>query len=105
MLSTNNIMRQIVTILDVPVKVVLIVMLIISLIMVGGLIAEWIQRRSLTVKAASVIDAIKKGKNTLLNTVEDGIDDVLTDQVEAVEKIDGYVEKWKKKIKKEQIRL
>lgn len=70
MLSTNNIMRQIVTILDVPVKVILIVMLIISLIMLGGLIAEWIQRRSLTVKAASVIDAIKKGKNDAVTIIK-----------------------------------
>ena len=63
MISTNNIMRQIVVILDTPVKIVLIVMLIISLIMVGGLIAEFLQRRYLTIKAASAIDAIKKGKN------------------------------------------
>lgn len=62
-LSVNNIMRQIVTLLDTPVKVILIVMLVLSLIMVGGLIAEMIQRRYLTVKAASVIDAIKKGEN------------------------------------------
>ena len=62
-MSVNSIMRQIVTILDLPVKVVLIVMLIISLIMVGGLIAEMLQRRYLTVKAASVIDAIKEGKS------------------------------------------
>lgn len=60
-ISTNSIMRQIVTVLDIPVKVVLIAMLIIALIMLGGLIAEFIQRRYLTVKAASVIDAIKKG--------------------------------------------
>lgn len=59
----NDVMRQIVTILDVPVKVVLIVLLIISLIMVGGLIAEYFQRKYLKVKAVSVIDAIKKGDN------------------------------------------
>ena len=56
----NNIMRQIVTILDTPVKVVLIVLLIISLVMVGGLIAEYFQRKYLKVKAASVVDAVKK---------------------------------------------
>ena len=61
--TTNSIMRQIVTLLDMPVKVVLIAMLIISLIMVGGLLAEMFQRKYLTVKAASVIDAIKQGKN------------------------------------------
>lgn len=60
----NNIMRNVVTILDVPVKFILIIMLVISLIMVGGLLAEMLQRKYLTVKAASVIDAIKSGKNT-----------------------------------------
>ena len=63
--SINDIMRQIVTLLDAPVKIVLVVMLIISLIMVGGLIAEIIQRKYLTVKASSVIDAVKKGNNNV----------------------------------------
>ena len=69
-ISLNSIMRQIVTMLDVPVKVVLIVMLVISLIMVGGLIAELLQRRYLTVKAASVIDAIKKGDNDTVTIIK-----------------------------------
>ncbi len=69
-ISLNSIMRQIVTMLDVPVKAVLIVMLVISLIMVGGLIAEWLQRRYLTVKAASVIDAIKKGDNDTVTIIK-----------------------------------
>lgn len=63
-LSANSIMRQIVTMLDAPVKLILIAMLIISLILVGGLIAEMFQRKYLTVKASSVIDAIKNGKNS-----------------------------------------
>ena len=69
-ISVNSIMRQIVTMLDVPVKVVLIVMLIISLIMVGELIAEWFQRRYLKVKATSVIDAIKKGDNYVTTIIK-----------------------------------
>lgn len=69
-ISVNSIMRQIVTMLDVPVKVVLIVMLIISLIMVGELIAEWFQRRYLKVKATSVIDAIKKGDNDVTTIIK-----------------------------------
>ena len=69
-ISANSIMRQIVTMLDIPVKVVLIVMLIISLIMVGGLIAEWFQRRYLKVKATSVIDAIKKGDNDVTTIIK-----------------------------------
>ncbi len=69
-ISVNSLMRQIVTMLDVPVKVVLIVMLVISLIMVGGLIAELLQRRYLTVKAASVVDAIKKGENDTVTIIK-----------------------------------
>lgn len=69
-ISANSIMRQIVTLLDTPVKVILIAMLIISLILVGGLIAEMIQRKYLTVKAASVIDAIKKGDNDLATIIK-----------------------------------
>ena len=61
--SISNIMRQIVTVLDIPVKVVLIILLVISLIMLGGLIAEYFQRKYISVKAASMIDAIKKGDN------------------------------------------
>lgn len=38
---------------------------------------------------------IKKGKNAVLDTIEDGIDDVLTKQIESIEKIDKYIEKWK----------
>ncbi len=62
-ITVDSIMRQIVTILDIPVKVVLIAMLVISLILVGGLIAEMLQRKYIKVKAASVIDAIKRGDN------------------------------------------
>ena len=62
-ITINEIMRQIVTALDTPVKVVLIILLVVSLIMLGGLIAEFFHRKYLTVKAASVIDAIKKGEN------------------------------------------
>ena len=62
-ISINDIMRQVVTILDTPVKVILIILLVVSIIMLGGLIAEFIQRKYINVKAASVIDAIKKGEN------------------------------------------
>ena len=58
-ITINEIMRQIVTALDMPVKIILIILLVISLIMLGGLIAEFFHRKYLTVKAASVIDAIK----------------------------------------------
>ena len=62
-ISLNSIMRRVVTILDMPVKFVLIVMLIITLIFVGELIAEYFQRRVISIKASSVIDAIRAGKS------------------------------------------
>lgn len=68
--STNSIMRQIVTLLNTPVKIVLIVMLIISFVFIGELIAEALQRRYLTVRAASVIDAIKKGKRDIITIIK-----------------------------------
>ena len=40
--------------------------------------------------------AIKKGKNVILDTIEDNIDDTLSNQIESIEKIDGYIEKWNK---------
>lgn len=43
-----------------------------------------------------VATAIKKGKNTILNTIEDNIEEVLTDQVTAIDKIDKYIDKWYK---------
>ncbi|MBP3200716.1 MAG: MotA/TolQ/ExbB proton channel family protein [Lachnospiraceae bacterium] len=69
-ISTNSIMRQIVIMLDTPVKLILIVMLVISLILVGGLIAELLERKYLQVKAASVIDAIKKGDNDVTTIIK-----------------------------------
>lgn len=69
-ITINEIMRQIVTALDMPVKVVLIILLVVSLIMLGGLIAEFFHRKYLTVKAASVIDAIKKAENDLATIIK-----------------------------------
>lgn len=43
-----------------------------------------------------IASTIKKGKNTMLNIVKDGIDNTLLNQVESIEKINGYVNKWKK---------
>lgn len=62
-INTNSIMRQIVILLDNPVKIVLIAMLIITIILVGELIAEYIQRRYIKLKAVKVIDAIRNGEN------------------------------------------
>lgn len=68
-LSINSIMRNIVNILDAPVKIVLIVMFVISIIMIGELIAEWLQRRYIDIKVAKVIDAIKNGNENIVNIV------------------------------------
>lgn len=38
---------------------------------------------------------IKKGKNTIMNAIEENIDDNFTNQLESVEKIQKYIEKWK----------
>ena len=67
--NISNIMRQIVSLLDVPVKVILIAFLIYSLVMLGGLIAEFLQRRYLIVKAANVADAIKKGEKNVTTII------------------------------------
>jgi len=39
---------------------------------------------------------IKSGKNEILKSISNGIDSTLSDQVEAIEKIDGYIQKWNK---------
>lgn len=45
---------------------------------------------------SSTAKTIKKGKNTIMKNIEKGIENTLDDQVEALEKIDGYIEKWQK---------
>ena len=37
---------------------------------------------------------IKKGKNTILNTVNNNIENSMTSQIESVEKIDKYISNW-----------
>ena len=68
-LSINSIMSSIVNILDAPIKVVLIIMFIISIIMIGELLAEWMQRRYIDLKVAKVIDTIKNGNENIVNIV------------------------------------
>lgn len=43
-----------------------------------------------------VANVIKKGKNAIMDTIENNVDNALTDQIKAIEKIDGYIEKWQK---------
>lgn len=44
---------------------------------------------------------IKQGKKEIMKSIENGVDNTLEDQVEAVEKIDGYIEKWNKYYKEQ----
>ncbi len=37
---------------------------------------------------------IKKGKDTILNTVNNGIENTMTSQIESVEKMDNYISNW-----------
>lgn len=59
----NQLMRQIVTFLDHPVKVALIVMLIITVYFVVELIIEYIQRLSIKLEVFKVAENIKNEKN------------------------------------------
>lgn len=55
---------------------------------------DWAKEKGYISK--SIANKIKKGKNEVMNTIEDNIDDTLSNQIKAIEKIDGYIEKWKK---------
>lgn len=44
---------------------------------------------------------IKTGKNTLLNTIETNIDNNFDTQIEKVEKLDKYIERWQKYYEKQ----
>lgn len=69
----------------------------------GGLIdsisdvLDWGIKKAKTNKLinSSTANLIKKGKNIILNNVSDSIETNLDSQVESVEKIDKYIEKWK----------
>ena len=40
------------------------------------------------------LSLIKKGKNTILDNISNNVENNLTSQVESIEKIDKYSEKW-----------
>lgn len=44
--------------------------------------------------SSSTAKLIKSSKKTIMKSIEDSIDNSLQDQVTAIEKIDGYIEKW-----------
>lgn len=55
---------------------------------------DWAKKKEYINK--STASAIKKGKNAIMDTIEDGIEDTFSNQIKAIEKIDGYIEKWQK---------
>lgn len=55
---------------------------------------KWAQEKGYISK--NIAKIIKKGKNTIMDTIEKEINGTLANQVEAVEKINGYIEKWQK---------
>src|SRR5699024_376842 len=55
---------------------------------------DWAKKKGYIEK--DVASAIKKGKNGMMNIIKDNVDDTLENQVEAIEKLDGYINKWQK---------
>jgi len=55
---------------------------------------NWAKKQGYVSKG--VASSIKKGKNAIMDTIEEGIDNTLSNQVEAIEKLDKYIEKWQK---------
>lgn len=53
---------------------------------------DWAKKHSYIKK--EVATAIKKGKDTVMKNIKNGIDNTLENQVEAIEKLDGYINKW-----------
>ncbi len=53
--------------------------------------------------SSSTAKLIKSSKKTILKNIEESIDNSLEDQVTAIEKIDGYIEKWNNYYKEQDI--
>lgn len=45
--------------------------------------------------SSSTAKLIKKGKKEIVKSIKNGVDNELENQVEAIEKINGYIDKWK----------
>lgn len=46
--------------------------------------------------SATTAKLLKKGKKEILKSIKNGVDNELENQVEAIEKMDGYIDKWEK---------
>ena len=55
---------------------------------------NWAKEKNIISKDTAKL--LKSGKKEILNEVEDSIDNTLSEQVTSIEKINGYIEKWKK---------
>ena len=53
--------------------------------------------------SSSTAKLIKANKNLIMQNIENSIDNSLLDQTEAISKIDGYIEKWKKYFDKQDL--
>lgn len=60
---------------------------------------DWAKEKGYISK--STASTVKKGKDAIINTIEDSIDDTLSNQIESIEKINGYIEKWYKYYEKQ----
>lgn len=55
---------------------------------------KWIKDKGYIKKGTA--NAIKKGKDTIVKIIDKNIENELEQQVEAIEKMNGYIEKWQK---------
>ena len=70
----------------------------------GGILDSISKLLDLTIKIAknkglingTIESMLKKGKNTLISSIENKIEETLTNQLKAVEKLENYCEKWNK---------
>lgn len=55
---------------------------------------KWINKKGYIKKGTA--NALKKGKDTIVKIIDKNIENELGNQVEAINKINGYIEKWQK---------
>ncbi len=55
---------------------------------------DWARRKGYISNSTS--NLIERGKNTIMSTITNNIEETLGNQIEAVEKMDGYIDKWYK---------
>ena len=53
---------------------------------------KWIKEKGYVKKGTA--NAIKKGKDTIIKIIDKNVGNELENQIEAIDKINGYIEKW-----------